>query len=107
MGQHYAQRVAYQRAASQMQGVPKQGAWRRFWSAYWRGVRWAVFIAILGVILIGGLRTGERSPVKAERAIEAQRRERVLNQQYEEDERQAEYAATPGSPQPTARLLTR
>jgi len=65
-----------------------------------RGVRFAIFLAILGVILIGGLHKGERSPVKTERSIEARRSESVLNQQYEEDQRQAEYA-TPGVPAPT------
>lgn len=77
-------------------------AWRRFWRSYWRGMRLAIFLAVLGVILIGGLHKGEASPVKAEQAIQAQRREAVLSQAYEEDQRQAEYRNTPGAPAPTA-----
>ncbi len=80
----------------------RPSAWRRFWRAYWRGVRFAIFVAILGVIVIGGLHKGEASPVKAEQAIQQQRRAAVLNQAYEEDQRQAEYRNTPGAPAPTA-----
>jgi hypothetical protein len=81
---------------------PRPSAWRRFWRSYWRGVRFAIFVAVLGVILIRGLHKGEASPVKAERAIQEQRRVAVLNQAYEEEQRQAEYRNTPGAPAPTA-----
>jgi hypothetical protein len=84
-----------------MQAEPRPSAWRRFWRAYWRGVRLAIFVAVLGVILIGALYKGEASPVAAERAIQEQRRVEVLNQASEEDQRQAEYSA-PGAPAPTA-----
>lgn len=79
----------------------RPSAWHRFWRAYWRGVRFAIFLAILGAILIGGVHRGEASPVKAERAIQERQRVEVLNAEYEEDQRQAEYAA-PDAPAPTA-----
>jgi hypothetical protein len=73
----------------------------RFIIGYWLG-RIGIVVALIciGIMLGGG--TGEQPPVAAERAKQEAAQQQRLSGEAEEEERQAEYAAEPGAPAPTA-----
>jgi hypothetical protein len=63
-------------------------------------------LALLAALLITGLlmvgvQAPEHTPVPAQQAVEVRHGQEVLSQDYEEERRQAGFAAKPGPPYPT------
>jgi len=73
----------------------------RFACGYKIGRVVTIVVLILVGLLLVGASGPTKAPVPAEQAIEQRHREQVLSQGYEEEQRQASYAATPGPPYPT------
>jgi hypothetical protein len=74
--------------------------WTAFVNGWWKGVGWGLFLLLLMVILfVHSSSTPAYAPAYEARQAKLHEANQALD--YQEEQRQAEYAAHPGPPYPT------